>query len=121
MIQVQSIGWPKTFYALVTGFLEHKETPEEAVLREVKEEIGLEARIESFIGMYTFYQRNQLLLIYHVMAEAGAVKLDETELSDYREVPIAEVQPWPAGTGIAVQDWLHSRGYERELRPFPTG
>jgi NAD+ diphosphatase len=119
LIMVQSIGWPKTFYALVTGFLEHKETPEEAVLREVQEEIGLTGTIGSFVGMYPFYQRNQLLLIYHVTVGPGEVKLDEEELADYREVPLAEVQPWPAGTGIALQEWLHSRGYEKELKPFP--
>lgn len=119
MIQVQSIGWPDSVYALVTGFLEHKETAEEGVLREVKEEIGLEARIESFVGMYPFYRHNQLLLIYHVMAEPGEIVLDTHELADFREIPIEEVQPWPAGTGIAVQEWLRTKGIEKELLPFP--
>ncbi|MEM9983827.1 MAG: NUDIX domain-containing protein, partial [Bacteroidota bacterium] len=43
VVLVQSIGWPKEWFGLVTGFLEKGEKPEEAVLREVKEELGLEA------------------------------------------------------------------------------
>lgn len=119
LILVQSIGWNKSWYALVTGFLEKDETPDDAVLREVKEETGLDAEIGSFIGMYEFFRRNQLLLVYHVVAKAGEIVLDETELADYKVVPIEKVQPWPAGTGIGLRDWLRTRGYEREFMQFP--
>ncbi|SVD43588.1 uncharacterized protein METZ01_LOCUS396442, partial [marine metagenome] len=40
VILIQSIGWPKHWYSLVTGFHEAGETAEEGVLREVKEETG---------------------------------------------------------------------------------
>ncbi|MEM6806451.1 MAG: NUDIX domain-containing protein [Bacteroidota bacterium] len=119
LILVQSIGWPKSWYALVTGFLEQGEKPEVAVLREVKEEIGLDAEVGSFIGMYKFTRMNQILMVYHVIAEPGEIVLEESELSDYKIVPIEEVQPWPAGTGIGLRDWLRTRGYEREFMEFP--
>src|SRR5690349_14492017 len=35
--------WPEKMFALVTGFLERNEIPQEAVLREVEEELGLKA------------------------------------------------------------------------------
>jgi hypothetical protein len=41
--------------------------------------------------------------------------LQASELSGYRKVPIAEVQPWDAGTGQGLRDWLRTKGYEREL------
>jgi len=119
LIFVQSIGWPASWYALVTGFLEKGESPEEAVLREVKEETGLESKIGSFVGMYEFYRRNQLLLVYHVLAEEGEIVLDKSELTDYKLVPIEKAKPWPAGTGIGLRDWLRTRGYEREFMEFP--
>ena len=37
LILVQSVGWPSSWFALVTGFLEKHEDPNEAVLREVEE------------------------------------------------------------------------------------
>ena len=115
ILLVQSIGWPKNWYALVTGFLESNETPEEAVLREVKEETGLDGKLESFIGTYPFFRMNQLLLIYHVTAHEGEIILDREELADYREVPIEDVRPWDSGTGHGLNDFLRSRGYTPEF------
>lgn len=119
IIQVRSHGWPDGWFGLITGFLEAREMPEQAVLREVKEEIGLAATLEGFVGMYPFYEMNQLLLVYHVTVEDGPVRLDASELDGYREVAIEEVRPWPRGTGIALAEWLAERGYEREFVPLP--
>ncbi|MEO0641042.1 MAG: NUDIX hydrolase [Bacteroidota bacterium] len=111
VVLIQNVGWPKHFYGLVTGFLEKIESPEEAILREVKEEIGLEATIGEFLGLYPFARRNQVLMIYHVTAHEGEIKIDPEEIADYREVPIEKVRPWNAGTGAALEKWLNSRGY----------
>lgn len=119
VVLVQSHGWPAEWYGLITGFLEYKEMPEEAVLREVKEEIGLDVQMGSYIGMYPFYQMNQLIIAYHVIAEAGEIQLDTEELAGYKEVRIEEVKPWPMGTGVALRDWLRSRGIEREFIQLP--
>ncbi|MDX1909793.1 MAG: NUDIX domain-containing protein [Bacteroidia bacterium] len=120
LLLVRSIGWPDGWYALVTGFLEKGETPEDAVLREVQEETGLKAEMGSFVGVYPFFRRNQLLLVYHVTVPSDVpIVLDTTELVDYREVRVEQVQPWPMGTGIALRDWLRTRGYEREFVQMP--
>lgn len=118
IILVQSIGWEKHWYALVTGFLEAGESPEEGVKREVEEEVGLTPKAIHFVGLYSFFRRNQLIIAYHVEVEDGAVQLQTSELSDYKIVPIEKVQPWDAGTGHAVRDWLRTQGYERELIPL---
>lgn len=115
IVLVRSRGWPEHWFGLIAGFLEQGETPEEAVLREVAEEVGLAARIENFLGTYPFYQMNQLLLIYHVTLPPGIITLDEGELAAYREVEIHKVRPWPNGTGPALQEWLRVRGHEAEF------
>ena len=46
--------WPEKMFGLVTGFLEQGETPQVAVLREVKEELGLTGTVAEFIGLYSF-------------------------------------------------------------------
>ena len=118
IVLVRSIGWPPGWFGLVTGFLEAGERAEEAVLREVKEEIGLDATLGSLIGLYPFYRMNQLLIVYHVTVPDDAITLEVAELEAFKEVPIPEVQPWNAGTGIGLRDWLKTQGFERELLPM---
>lgn len=118
VVLVRSIGWPEKLFGLVTGFLEKNEAVEDAVLREVKEETGLDASMGGYIGTYTFFRMNQLIIAYHVIAEPGEIILDESELNGYKRVPIDKLRPWPAGTGHAVAAWLRSRGYEPEYLDF---
>jgi len=117
---VRNVGWPVHWYGLVTGFLESGEMPEEAVLREVEEEIGLPATFQSYLGMYEFYRSNQLLIAYHVTVDSLEVKLCKNEIADHKWVPIEAVKPWTAGTGKALRDWLRLRGIEREMVDFDT-
>lgn len=108
VILIQNKGWPADWFGLVSGFLEKDEEPAHAVLREIKEEIGLDAEIIAYVGTYVFRQRNELIMAYHVRA-TGEIQLDQEELEAYKLVPIAELKPWPFGTGKAVKDWLASR------------
>ncbi|HEV8026801.1 MAG TPA: NUDIX domain-containing protein, partial [Stellaceae bacterium] len=66
VVLVRGQGWPETWFGLVTGFLEPKESPEEAARREVKEELGLDAARSALIGAYAFAQMNQVIIAYHV-------------------------------------------------------
>jgi NADH pyrophosphatase NudC (nudix superfamily) len=120
VVLVRSLGWPETWYGLVTGFLESDEKPEDAVLREVEEELGLGGRLESFLGAYPFERLNQIIFAYHVQAESGPIRLCTEELADYKEVPIERLKPWPQGTGPALRDWLAARGYRPPTVPFGT-
>ena len=111
-------GLARELVRLVTGFLEAGEMPEEGILREVKEEIGLDAEIKSYIGMYEFHRKNQLLICYHLTVDSGDVKCPPDEIADHKWVSIETVQPWTAGTGRALRDWLQTRGIEREMFDF---
>jgi NAD+ diphosphatase len=107
VILVAQHGWPESWFGLVTGFLERHETPEAGVLRELDEELGLRGTVESLVGAYSFEQKNELIVAYHVKAE-GEVRLG-AELRAIKRVPIAKLKPWPFGTGLAVKDWLARR------------
>ncbi len=104
-------AWPLKFFGLITGFLEKGESPENAVIREVKEELDLEARVEDMIGVYPFPEQNQVIIAYHVAAE-GEIKMGE-ELAEVKSVPQEKVRPWPFGAGPAVKDWLEKTAKHR--------
>lgn len=107
VLLARNAKWPEGWYALITGFLERGETPEQCVLREVEEELGLSGSIAGFVGNYTFPEQNQLLIVFHIVAD-GTVRLN-AELADYRLYDHGEVKPWPMGTGPALRDWLQWR------------
>ena len=108
VVLIQNKGWPAEWFGLVTGFLEKDEEPAEAVLRELKEELGLDGEVVEQVGIYTFYQRNEIIIAYHVRAR-GQIRMDEDELQAYKIVPISQLKPWPFGTGKAVKEWLERR------------
>jgi NADH pyrophosphatase NudC (nudix superfamily) len=101
-------GWPEKVFGLPTGFLEQGEDPAEAVVREVREELSLDAKVTKLIGLYPFEAQNQLIIGYHLTAD-GTVKLNEDELEEYKIIPVAKLRGWPFATGLAVMDWLASR------------
>lgn len=110
VILVRNHGWPAKVLGLVAGFLEKDEHPEQGVLREVDEELGLGGQVAGLVGVYPFEAKNELILAYHVIAE-GTVRLGP-ELAAYKEIEPAHLKPWPFGTGPAVRDWL-ARGVLR--------
>jgi len=119
LILARNAAWPVPFFALITGFLEkHDPSPEVAVVREVKEELGLDADgAPRFVGLYPFPRKNQLLIAYHVRA-TGTVVLNE-ELVDYRRIDFDKATYWPAATGLALRDWLVSLGHTPEVVDLP--
>ena len=107
VLLARNAAWPEGRFSVITGFLEKGEAPEQAVLREVEEELGLRGRLKGFIGYYPFYPQNQLILAFDVEAE-GDVALNH-ELAEYRVIAIDKLRPWDFGTGLAVRDWLAGR------------
>ena len=117
VVLARNRAWPFEFFGLITGFLERGETPEQGVLREVKEELDLDATSATLIGVYAFERMNQLIIGYHVAA-TGVIKLNE-ELVDYRRVAPEQCRVWPAGTGFALRDWLRAHGHEPQMMSLP--
>lgn len=118
IVLARNRAWPRSFYGLITGFLERNEAPDRCALREVKEELNLDATQPTLIGVYPFERMNQVIIGYHVVA-TGAITLNE-ELDDYRLVPPQECRVWPAGTGFALRDWLRTRGIELPMMELPS-
>lgn len=77
-------------YTLPGGHIEVGETMEEALKREVKEEVGLDVEVVEFLTMQEaifakeFYKRKHYIF-FDFLCRVGAqqVKLDQDELQDY--------------------------------------
>ena len=110
IVLVRNVGWPDNMFGLVTGFLEAREDPAVGILREVREELGLTATVQSLIGVYPFQRQNHILIAYHVVADAKQrIVLDPKEIAAFKLVPPHRLVPWDFGTGLAVKDWLIAR------------
>ena len=119
IILARNRAWPMKLYGLITGFLEKEDlSPDDAVRREVKEELSLDATGATFVGHYAFQRMNQIIIAYHVPA-TGEIALSE-ELADFKRVEPGKARYWPAGTGHALRDWLRMRGFDPQPMDFPT-
>ncbi|MFO0660098.1 MAG: NUDIX domain-containing protein [Polyangiaceae bacterium] len=106
-------GWPEKVFGLPTGFLEKGEDPASAVVREVKEELSLDATVTKLVGLYSFEAQNQLIIAYHLTAN-GAITLND-ELEQYKIIPVEKLRGWPFATGLAVTGWLESKNRPHRL------
>jgi ADP-ribose pyrophosphatase YjhB (NUDIX family) len=120
VVLVHGVGRPPSWFGLVAGFLETGESPADCALREVKEELGLDATFGGFVGFYPFARLNQIIFVYHVLLPPGEIRLAPDELDDYREIRLEKLKPWPQGTGPGLRDWLVSRGYDPVIADFGT-
>ena len=117
LLLARNAAWSQRMFALVTGFMEAGETPQQGIAREVAEETSLQVDALSLIGVYDFQRMNQIIIAYHALAH-GEIRLSP-ELAEYKLFAPQDVRCWPAGTGYALADWLRSRGHEPQFIELP--
>jgi len=104
VLLAHNVSWPEKMFGLVSGFLDEKEAPDQAVKREIKEELNLNTQEVKLVGVYPFEQMNQVIIAYHAKC-TGTVTLNE-ELDDYKLIEKSKLKAWNFGTGFAVRDWM---------------
>ena len=70
------------------GALEPGETPDQAVVREVREETGLEVRVDAYVGSYSLADSSLVAHLFRCTIVAGTPAVPETG-------EIADVGWWP--------------------------
>lgn len=86
-------------WGLPGGALELGESAEEAMLREVAEETGMQVRVEQLLGIYTKYQHRYpngdiaqpITTIFRCAPTGSAPNAVDSETLEVRYVPLAEV------------------------------
>ena len=73
-------SWPKGRYSTIAGFVEHGETLEAAVVREVKEETDVEVRAPRYQSSQPWPYPGSLMLGFRAEATSTAIRCNDGEL-----------------------------------------
>lgn len=104
-------GWPPGMYSVLAGFVEPGETLEEAVAREVQEEVGLQVENIRYFGSQPWPFPNSLMLGFTADYAGGELRLEEAEIEDARWYPLDQLPKIPPKISIArrlIDDFRHS-------------
>jgi NAD+ diphosphatase len=97
-------GW----YSVLAGFVEPGETLEEAVMREVLEEVGLVVKDIRYFASQPWPFPHSLMIGFTATYARGEISLDDTEIEDARWFTADNLPPLPGKISIARKliDWF---------------
>jgi NAD+ diphosphatase len=88
-------------YSTLAGFVEAGESVEQCVVREVREEVGLEVRNLQYLASQGWPFPHSLMLGYHAEYAAGEIVMQPEEIEDARWFALSDLPPLPAQRSIA--------------------
>lgn len=91
-------------YALVAGFVEPGETIEDAVHREVMEEIGIKIKNLKYMRSQSWPFPNSLMIGFTAEYDSGEIKVDGDEIVKAKWFSKDEIQMYPSD--ISISAWL---------------
>lgn len=95
-------GWGKR-YSLVAGFVEPGETFEECVVREVREEVGVEVGAVRYVASQQWPFPHQIMVGFMAQYRGGEIAIDATELAHADWFSRAELPELPLPFTISRQ------------------
>ena len=125
-VVVRSRKYPKNVYRIPTGGINFSEKAEDALYREVKEELGVKFEIESFKGLieYEIRFKEEKIKFYSYLFEikeiSGVLIKDATEdeISDYKEIDFSELEILKENLENARGQWKDWSAFRSELIKF---
>lgn len=102
-------GFPTAMYSCLAGFVEPGDTLESAVVREVREEVGIEVADVSYFGSQPWPFPHSLMVGFRARYVAGEVTPDPTEIADagwFRRGALPEIPPPISIARRLIDTWI---------------
>jgi NAD+ diphosphatase len=111
--------WPPGRYSTIAGFVESGESAEHAVLREVREETGVEVDTVVYRGSQPWPFPQSLMLGYEARVVGGEVDNVDKELEDVRWFSREDLRTGNAllPPSASIAHWLITTWLERPVEP----
>ncbi|NQX87455.1 MAG: NAD(+) diphosphatase [Halioglobus sp.] len=111
LLLARNANFPAPMYSTLAGFIEPGETAEETLIREVREEVGIEITRLEYFRSQSWPFPNQLMLGFFAEYASGDIACDEQEIVDAqwfhaRNLPM--IPPSSSISGQLIQHHLKS-------------
>ena len=87
-------------WGLIAGFIEPSETPEQTIVREIEEEVGLVAEVDQLVGVWSRqadldgHPHGVVSIVYLCHAVGGALRAQPHEVTEVAWRSIDDVEAW---------------------------
>ena len=116
ILLARSPNFPVGLYSLVAGFIEPGESAEAAVVREVREEVGVEVKNIKYFGTQAWPFPNSLMIGFTAEYESGKIKPDGVEIEAAGWFSAKELPVLPGKISISrklIEHFLKEEGSDR--------
>jgi NAD+ diphosphatase len=117
ILLAHSPGFPQGLYSVLAGFVEPGESIEEAVVREVREEVGIEVTNVRYFGSQPWPFSNSLMIGFTADYTGGDLTLEPGEIEDAGWYTADDLPRLPPRVSIArtmIDDFVSQHGVDPE-------
>jgi NAD+ diphosphatase len=115
VLLARSPNFPPGVYSLVAGFVEPGESAESAVIREIKEEVGIEVKNIRYFGSQAWPFPNSLMIGFTAEYNSGDIRPDGFEIEDAQWFSAEKLPSLPGKISISrkmIDHFLKEEGLQ---------